>query len=252
MLNSITDLIAIFIDQTLLIAILISIFCAIIQGYSGFGGGLIFVPLVASLYNPIDAILISCVGALITHSFLIPSTIKEINKIECLTMSLGVLITIPLGLLFLIAADPKLIMRGMGLFVLISGILFLKGWNYSGPKNYKVSVIAGALSGLFLGGLGIPTGPIMVIYLMSGKEPIKIKRANIIVIVLITVAAFIVTLAFHNQISTQALFLSLVLTPAFILGSFIGKYFFERFPISWFKNCVNFLLILTGLAFIAI
>ncbi|MBT5429315.1 MAG: hypothetical protein HOK89_05300 [Rhodospirillaceae bacterium] len=52
MLNSITDLIAIFIDQTLLIAIMISIFCAIIQGYSGFGGGLIFVPLVASLYTP--------------------------------------------------------------------------------------------------------------------------------------------------------------------------------------------------------
>jgi len=52
MLNSITDLIAIFIDQTLLVAIIISIFCAIMQGYSGFGGGLVFVPLVASLYNP--------------------------------------------------------------------------------------------------------------------------------------------------------------------------------------------------------
>ena len=92
----------------------------------------------------------------------------------------------------------------------------------------------------------------MVIYLMSGKEPIKIKRANIIVVVLITVAAFIVTLAFHNQISTQALFLSLILTLAFILRSFIGKYIFQRFPISWLKYCVNFLLILTGLALTAI
>lgn len=100
--------------------------------------------------------------------------------------------------------------------------------------------------------LGIPTGPITVIYLISGKEPIKIKRAIIIVIVLITAAAFIVTLAFHNQISTQALFLSLVLTPSIILGSFIEKFFFKRFLISWFNYCVKFLLILTGIAFIAI
>ena len=84
--------------------------------YSGFGGELIFVPLVASLYNLIDAILKSSVGALTTHSFLISSTMKKINKIECLTVSLGVLITIPLGLLFLITAEPKLIMRGIGLF----------------------------------------------------------------------------------------------------------------------------------------
>ena len=87
------------------------------------------------------------------------------------------------------------------------------------------SVITGALSGLFLGKLGIPTHPIMVIYLMSGIEPLKIKRSNIIVIVLIIVAAFIVTRAFHNQFSTQALFPSLIFTPAFILGSFIRKFF---------------------------
>ena len=68
-------------------------------------------------------------------------------------------------------------MRRMGLFALISGILFLKGWNYSGPKNYMASVITGALSGLFLGGLGFPTGPIMVIYLMSGKEHTKNKTS---------------------------------------------------------------------------
>ena len=92
--------------------------------------------------------------------------------------------------------------------MLISGILVLKGWNYSGPRNYMASVIAGALSSLFLEGLGIPTGPILVISLMSCKETIKIKRANIMVILLIIVAAFIVILAFHNQFSTHALFFS--------------------------------------------
>ena len=86
-------------------------------------------------------------------------------------------------------------------------------------------VISGALSGLFLGELGIPTHPVIVIYLMFGIEPIKIKRANIIVIVLIIVAAFIVTRAFHNQFSTQALFPSLVLTPAFILGVLLENFF---------------------------
>ena len=235
-----------------MIAIIISIFCAIIQGYSGFGGGLIFVPLLATLYNPIDAVFISCVGAMITHIFLIPSTISEINKIECSLVSLGVVITIPLGLFFLITADPELIIRGMGLFVLISGILLLLGWSYSGPKNYIASSVAGALAGLFLGALGVPSGPIVVIYLMSGKELIKVKRANIIIVVLVTIVVFIAALGFHNQISNEALSLSLILAPTFILGSFIGKNIFQRFPISWFKYFVNFLLIVTGLAFIAI
>ena len=126
-------------DIGLLAGSLAAIASGLIQGYSGFAGALIIVPVLAVLFSPIEAIAISVVAGLAGNLVLMRNAAKNVNWREAGVVSFAIAISIPLGLLFLLSAEPIVIRRGMGVFILLAAFLLMSGWTYKGPRGVAAS-----------------------------------------------------------------------------------------------------------------
>ncbi len=66
-------------ELSLLLACFTALMSGMIQGYSGFGGGLIIVPILAFLFSPLEAIAIAAPAGLVGNAFLLPNAAKSAN-----------------------------------------------------------------------------------------------------------------------------------------------------------------------------
>ena len=67
------------ITTALIFAIICAFLCSIIQGYSGFGGGLIMVPIMALLFDPVLGIALSALPFFLGMLLIIPRSINNVN-----------------------------------------------------------------------------------------------------------------------------------------------------------------------------
>ena len=64
-------------DMSLLLGVVVALVSGMIQGYSGFGGGLVVVPILAILFSPLEAIANTALAELFGNVVLWPDTIKK-------------------------------------------------------------------------------------------------------------------------------------------------------------------------------
>ena len=231
----------------MLIGALIAFISALIQGYSGFGGGLIIVPALALLYTPLEAIAITAVAGIFGSLTLLPTALKKVYWPEAAPVMIAVAITIPIGLAFLVSADPTLIRRGMGVFILVASAVLASGWTYPGKRGLVPSVVSGALAGGVTGGFGIPGGPFLVIYFMSAPVEPAVQRANMIVSFSIAIVFMIGGLIFNGAYPQDTIARAIVIVPMFVVGARMGQYIFKIAPAEWFKKVTFGLLVATGI-----
>ncbi len=239
-------------ELSLLLAAITAFVSGMIQGYSGFGGGLIIVPILAFLFSPLEAIAMTAIAALFGIVFLMPNAAKSAKWSEVVPLSIAVAVSIPLGLLFLVSADPALIRRGMGVFIIFAAILLMTGWTYRGARGVAASGFVGALTGGVTGGFGIPGGPFLVVYYLSAPVEPQIQRANIIFSVGVAIIFLLAGLIVDGAYDPPTLARSVFVVPTYIIGTMIGKRLFEIAPAAWFKKVTYGLLLVTGVSALAI
>ena len=238
--------------NNLIISVAIIAIAGIVQGYSGFGGGTISVPVLAILYSPIIAVGLITPIYILGAASLLPNAIKKADYKEVIPLCLAGSIAVFIGLSFLVNADPVSIKRIMGLFILLSTALMMFGRSYNGPRNIFLSFLAGAATGGITGGSGIPGAPVMVMYYMSAKVGPKIQRANIIITGSLFSVCVVMGLANNSIYSPSIILLICILGPVFMVCTRLGQYLFKIAPTEWFKRIAYCLLITSGAALLII
>ena len=218
-----------------------------IQGFTGFGGGLMVEPFLAVLFSPIEAISIAAIAAMLDKVMIWPNAIKKVHWPEVAPVSISVAIAIPLGLMFLISADPALIQRGMGVFILGAAAVLMTGWTFGVKRSVLTSAVTGALTGGITGGFGIPGGQFMVIYLLSAPVAPPNQRANIIVAASVGMVIMIIGLIFGSAYDQATIMRTIIIAPLFLAGTWACRTLFKIAPIAWFKNVTYTILIATGI-----
>ena len=71
----------------LMLAALCLFFCAIVQGYSGFGGGLMVVPIMVLLFDPVIGIALAAIPFFVGVLVIVPRAIGQVNWIEVLSLA---------------------------------------------------------------------------------------------------------------------------------------------------------------------
>ena len=107
----------IFFDVTLrnlLVSALILFIGGIIQGYTGFGGGTISVPVLVIFFGPVAAIGIITPVYIFGAATILPKAIKNIDWTEVLPVSIAGSIAVFIGLSLLISMDPIVVKKIMG------------------------------------------------------------------------------------------------------------------------------------------
>lgn len=225
------------------------LFAYIIFGISGFGLGMITIPLLAHLF-PLKFVipvmsLLDCVGS-------IGMGLKlrgDVHRKELLPLLPFVLLGMIFGVYLLVRAPGAILLGCLGAFVLVYGVLYtlrrepvvrLARWTVA-----PLGIFAGAASAAF--GIG---GPLYVMYLTGrGATPEQI-RATVPVIFIVTTVCRIGLLTAAGLITVEVLQTAGLLLPVMVLGLYVGNRLHGRLAREHVVRVVGGLLVVSGVSLI--
>lgn len=168
-----------FLDDRLAVAALIAFVSGLVRGFSGFGQGMIYVPLIAALYGPRLAVTtILLIDIFCSVPFLFPA-LPHVRWKQMLPLVGAAALTIPLGTLALLYVDPSPLRWVIAASIVLCVVLLASGWRYRGTPGTPVTLGVGAISGILGGAIQIP-GPPVILFWLSGTLSAVAVRANFI------------------------------------------------------------------------
>lgn len=200
---------------------------ALVRGFSGFGAGLIFMPVAAAVLGPQPAAgILYVIDTLLILAF-VPRALRLVDWRDVLPLGIGAAATVPLGVAVLVLLDPTLLRWGLSLVIIASVGVLAAGWRYRGPTRTWLSVVVGAIAGFMSGSAQIP-GPPVLIYWLGRQVVSTTMRANAIVFFMFSTAISGVGLLYAGIFTADVMAKSAALLPVYGLGLFIGSRFFGR------------------------
>lgn len=191
------------------------------RGFSGFGAALIFVPLASTAVGPKVAVpLLLVVDGVLTVG-LIPGAFRRADRRNVLTITLGALVGIPLGVFMLTRLDPLVVRWAIVALVVALLALLISGWRYHGKPKAPLTVLVGVAAG-FLSGVAQVGGPPVVAYWLGGAIPAAVVRANIILYFAISTVLTGVGYVWGGLFTAEVLLLAVLVAPLYGVGLWLG------------------------------
>jgi len=223
-------------------ALLIVIAGAVMRGYTGFGSGLIMVPLLALLWGPIDAIIFTLtLGLLATVQMTLPAA-KIANWRDITPIVVAAICVTPLGTVLLVSLDGEIVKKVIAAAVLAVTVVSLSGWTYKGPRGIIPSAIFGSVSSL-INGVAAVGGPAYVIYLISLPEKPDVQRANIAILTSVMGLSVLVYTLIAGDVSAVTLERILIFAVPYVLAVWGGTKMFHILPAETFKRVILWFLL---------
>lgn len=205
------------------------------RGFSGFGAALIFVPLASASVGPRVAVpLLMLMDAVMTLG-LIPGAFRLADRREVLTMTLGALVGVPLGIHLLTSLDPLTIRWGIVAVVVALLGLLVSGWRYRGRPKPPLTVGVGAVAGISSGVAQIG-GPPVVAYWLGGAIPAAVVRANIILYFALATVISAVGYLWSGVLTAAIVPPAVLIAPLYGLGVWLGSRMFGLAAESTFRR----------------
>jgi uncharacterized protein len=203
------------------IAALAAFAAAAIRGFSGFGAGLVFMPVAAACFGPKMA---AGILFIIDTILIVPFVVKAVRIVdwrEVLPLGLGAMATVPAGALVLLYVDPIPLRWGLSLAIFASVGVLAAGWRYRGPTRIWLSALVGAVAGFLSGAAQIPGPPVLIYWL--GRDVVSATmRANAIVFFCFTTIVSGIAFLIGGIFTAEVMARSAALLPVYALGIFIG------------------------------
>jgi uncharacterized membrane protein YfcA len=200
---------------------------AIVRGFSGFGAGLIFMPVAAACRGPKTAAgMLYVVDTILILPF-VGRAVRAVEWSDVVPLGVAAMATVPAGAAVLLYIDPVVLRWGLSLAILLTVALLAVGWRYRGPTRVSISLLVGGLAGFMSGSAQIPGPPVLIYWL--GRDVVSATmRANAIVFFLFTTLVSGIAFLYAGIFTTEVLFGSLALFPVYAVGIFIGSRLFGR------------------------
>jgi uncharacterized membrane protein YfcA len=219
----------------LIAAAVVAAAAGVVRGITGFGGAMVMTPPLALLLGPYVAVpAVLLIEGLVATPMLVQT--RALVRWRVLGPILGTcILVLPVGTYLLLLADAVTLRRVIAAVVLVFSLLLLRGWRYAGEQRASTSAGVGAVAGALIGATGIG-GPPVILYLLSGPDPVSVTRANLTFYVAVSCSAAFVALWVAGVLGSNALVLGLALAPLYYAGLLIGTRLFPRFDERRFRQ----------------
>lgn len=218
-----------------------------VRGFAGFGAGMIFMPVAASVMLPSTA---AATFLFIDGIVALPLVIRALrlcNWSTVLPAVVGAVIFVHVGAWLLANADV-LVLRWT-IFAIVTGLLLLlvSGWRYERKPSRPVSLGVGAVAGI-LGGISQVSGPpVVAFWLSSAKEP-AIVRANLIVFFALASIGTFVAYIFNGFFTLEVFHLLIMAIPVYALAIYLGSNGFKHADPKLYRKLAYGLIALAALS----
>jgi uncharacterized membrane protein YfcA len=197
------------------------------RGFSGFGSGMIFIPLVSALYSPLLAIALLFVIDFICTTPMLPPHFRNCNWREVLPLLIASSITFPLGLYFLTRLDPVIVRWCISLFIGFMVVVMVSGWRYRATPTAPTVLGIGALSGFVSGAIGTG-GSLIVLFWLGSQARAARVRSNIFAYFGLFAVVNAVGYWLNGMLTRDVVVAALVLLPVYLVPIFLGQHIFNR------------------------
>jgi uncharacterized membrane protein YfcA len=222
-------------DSTLLWALLIALVGGLVRGTTGFGAAMVMTPSLALLMGPKVAVPVALLLETFAAAPMLPAAAALARWRVIGPIGAAAMLAVPLGGLLLTNIEPATLRRLIALTVVVFSLALLSDRRFQGRHRLRTSVALGALSGTMLGATSIG-GPPVILYLLSGPDPVAVTRANLTLYVVLASAAGLVMLGFAGLLDASALQTAAAMTVPFVLGVVAGSRLFARFSDQRFRQ----------------
>jgi uncharacterized membrane protein YfcA len=235
----------------LLLVSSIAIFlAAIVRGFSGFGFSLLAITAI-SLVMPAREIVPSIFLLEVAASLnLIPSIWREIDWRGIAFLLIGYVIALPFGAWALASVPAPPMQLALGIFVIATAILMLRGFRMEKTPGAAATTATGAASGLLNGAFGTG-GPPVVLFYFSTPAAAAVGRASVIAFFLSTDTLGLAELARRGLVTQQSFIQFVAWLPALLIGVWVGTKGFKHMDQAQFRRAVLWILILLAVIGIA-
>jgi len=234
-----------FIPENFFILLTVISFSGFIRGFLGFGSGLITIPILSFLYSPIFAIVFNIIIEIPTTIYLTIIGTKTCRFKEISPMFFSTILTIPIGIILLLAINEQIIKIIMSVLVIFFVILIASGWRLKSTITKYVLIFTGTISGLMQGITGMGGPPIVTVLLSKGDNN-DVTRGNTLIMSAAIVISAVLSMYYFNLFSKTLILTGIITSPLYLLASFLGSQFYNLSGKKYYRNISLLLLGLIG------
>ncbi|WP_028028365.1 sulfite exporter TauE/SafE family protein [Gemmobacter nectariphilus] len=205
---------------------LAAVLAGLVRGFSGFGSGLVYMPIAGAVLSPAQAVAVLVVMDLLGPLANLPGALRTGTPREIGLLGLGMLPGLPLGVAALFLVDPSMFRWSVSLIALATVAALVAGWRWHGPRGRSLTMATGFMSGLVGGATALP-GPPVILYYMASPLPIAQVRANLTMFLLMVDLGLVSVLGASGQLSWALATVSLMLLVPFSLANGLGSALFR-------------------------
>ncbi|WP_349368622.1 sulfite exporter TauE/SafE family protein [Salinarimonas sp.] len=195
------------------------------RGFSGFGAGLIFMPLAAATLGPQAAAPILLLIDTVLIAPYVPAAWRACDRRAVGWMTLGAYAGVPLGAAALTAVDPLLMRWLLVALILALLALLVSGFRYRGRPKPPLTLGVGAVSGVLSGAAQVG-GPPAIAYWLGSEAPAKTVRANLVVFIVLAALGTAVAYVLGGLLTASVVARAVVIGPFYAAGLFLGARLF--------------------------
>jgi hypothetical protein len=229
----------------LLGAIPLSLASGFVRGVTGFGGAMVLTAPLAFLIEPHQAVLVALMLEGLAASHMLPGACRDGRLRLIGPICLAACLMVPIGGYLLTSLDPSFIRNWIAGTILVFAFMMLRGFRYHGNQRQVTSVLVGALSGVLTAATSVG-GPPLILYLLSGPDPVAVTRANLTIFIIVISTATLLFFLAQGALDLPTAGLAAVLAPFFVLGIWAGSRIFTRINERRFRQIVLTLLIVVS------
>lgn len=234
-----------FFDDRLALAAMIAFVSGVVRGFSGFGQGMIYVPLIAVLYGPRLAVTtILLIDFICSIPFLVPA-LPHVRWRQMMPLVAAAALTIPLGTLALLYVDPDPLRWAIAIAIMVCVALLASGWRYRGAPGLPVTLGVGAASGILGGAIQIP-GPPVILFWLSGTLSAVAARANFIAYFALFDVIALIVYGWSGLLTNEIFLFGLLMFVPFVSGAAGGSMIFIFMSDSNYRAAAYVLILIAA------
>jgi uncharacterized membrane protein YfcA len=216
-----------------------------ISGLTGFGFGLVIVPIMLLLFPPPTVVVLTSSLAIASG---LPILLEDRAHIRVRIISpllVPALIGLPIGVKVLTGVDTRFIKLIAGVVVVIFAVLVARGFVIPGIRSRIAPVVAGLSSGILGTSTGM-SGPPVVLFLTDRTPEPRVFRASITFYFSLMNLVGILLVVRTGAVGGREFGIAAALLPVALFGRRVGQRLHDRVDQDQFRRITLALLILTG------